>query len=193
MAHIGGGASPLERTLELFKPGDVVTHALHGRTGQILDAAGRLLPAVVDARRRGVVMDVGHGSGNLSFAVAERAAAAGWFPDTISSDIHSGNVNVAQVVEYADDAVEVPGCAGHAARRGGLARRRRAHQRRRSRYRAGGDALARPAAMDERATILGSMQECEFDAHRLAAGILASRRRRMVDVATVRDGELVTA
>jgi dihydroorotase len=93
MAHIGGGASPLERTLEFFKPGDVVTHALHGRSGQILDATGRILPVVLDAQRRGVVMDIGHGSGNLSFAVAERAAAAGWFPDTISSDIHSGNVN----------------------------------------------------------------------------------------------------
>jgi dihydroorotase len=92
MAHIGGGASPLERTLELLRPGDVVTHALHGRTGQIVDANGTVLPAVLDARRRGIVMDIGHGSGNLSFAVAERAAAAGWFPDTISSDIHAGNV-----------------------------------------------------------------------------------------------------
>ncbi|MEZ5292312.1 MAG: amidohydrolase/deacetylase family metallohydrolase [Vicinamibacterales bacterium] len=92
MVHIGGGASPLERTLDLLRPGDIVTHALHGRSGQILDANGRMLPAVVDARRRGIVMDIGHGSGNLSFAVAERAAAAGWFPDTISSDIHSGNV-----------------------------------------------------------------------------------------------------
>jgi dihydroorotase len=93
MAHIGGGASPLERTLELMRPGDIVTHALHGRTGQILDPGGRLLPAVAEAQRRGVVMDIGHGSGNLSFAVAERTAAIGWFPDTISSDIHSGNVN----------------------------------------------------------------------------------------------------
>jgi len=93
MTHIGGGASPLERTLELMRPGDIVTHALHGRSGQILDANGRLLPAVAEAQKRGVVMDIGHGSGNLSFAVAERAAAAGWFPDTISSDIHSGNVN----------------------------------------------------------------------------------------------------
>ncbi|MGD9903339.1 MAG: amidohydrolase/deacetylase family metallohydrolase [Vicinamibacterales bacterium] len=93
MVHIGGGASPLERTLEMLRPGDVVTHALHGRSGQILDATGQVLPAVVAAQQRGVLMDIGHGSGNLSFAVAERAAADGWFPDTISSDIHSGNVN----------------------------------------------------------------------------------------------------
>lgn len=93
MVHIGGGALPLERTLELLRPGDVVTHALHGRTGQILDTSGRVLPQVLEAQKRGIVMDIGHGSGNLSFAVAERAAATGWFPDTISSDIHSGNVN----------------------------------------------------------------------------------------------------
>lgn len=93
MVHIGGGASPLERILELLRPGDVVTHALHARSGQILDAAGRILPAVEEARRRGVVMDVGHGSGNLSFEVAERAARVGWFPDTISSDVHSRNLD----------------------------------------------------------------------------------------------------
>lgn len=92
MVHIGGGASPLERVLEMLKAGDVVTHMLHGRTGQTIDDAGRVLPAALEARRRGVTMDIGHGSGNLSFAVAERAARAGWWPDTISSDIHSGNV-----------------------------------------------------------------------------------------------------
>lgn len=92
MVHIGGGASPLERTLALLQPGDVVTHALHGRTGQTLDVSGRVLPAVLEAQRRGITMDVGHGSGNLSFAVADRAAAAGWWPDTISSDIHGANL-----------------------------------------------------------------------------------------------------
>lgn len=92
MVHIGGGASPLERTLELLKPGDVVTHVLHGRTGQTFDQAGRVLPAVLEAQRRGITMDIGHGSGNLSFAVADRAAAAGWWPDTISSDIHGANI-----------------------------------------------------------------------------------------------------
>lgn len=92
MVHIGGGASPLERTLERLKPGDVVTHVLHGRSGQTLDEAGRVLPAVLEAQRRGITMDIGHGSGNLSFAVADRAAAAGWWPDTISSDIHGANV-----------------------------------------------------------------------------------------------------
>lgn len=93
MVHIGGGASPLERILEILEPGDVVTHALHARTGQILDVEGRILPQVLEAQRRGIFMDIGHGSGNLSFEVAEKAARVGWFPDTISSDIHSRNVN----------------------------------------------------------------------------------------------------
>lgn len=93
MVHVGGGASPLERILEILKPGDILTHALHARSGQILDAQGRVLPQVLEAQRRGVFMDVGHGSGNLSFEVAERAARAGWFPDAISSDIHSRNIH----------------------------------------------------------------------------------------------------
>src|SRR6185437_15536445 len=46
-----------------------------------------------EARERGVFMDVGHGSGNFSWATAERAAAQNWWPDTISTDLHSRNVN----------------------------------------------------------------------------------------------------
>jgi dihydroorotase len=93
MVHIGGGASPLKDILSLLKQGDVVTHALHARSGQIIDADGKIVPDVTEARGRGIWMDIGHGSGNLSFAVAEKAMAAGFVPDTISSDIHSRNVN----------------------------------------------------------------------------------------------------
>ena len=54
---------------------------------------GRLLPAALAAKRRGVVFDVGHGGGSFDFTVAEAAIAQGCPPDTISSDIHviSGN------------------------------------------------------------------------------------------------------
>src|SRR5438477_23282 len=54
---------------------------------------GRLLPAALAAKRRGVVFDVGHGGGSFDYTVAEPAIAQGCPPDTISSDIHvfSGN------------------------------------------------------------------------------------------------------
>jgi dihydroorotase len=54
---------------------------------------GRLLPAALAAKQRGVVFDVGHGGGSFDYTVAEAAIAQGAPPDTISSDIHvfSGN------------------------------------------------------------------------------------------------------
>lgn len=54
---------------------------------------GRLLPAALAAKRRGVVFDIGHGGGSFDFTVAEAAIAEGAPPDTISSDLHvvSGN------------------------------------------------------------------------------------------------------
>lgn len=54
---------------------------------------GKLLPAALAAKQRGVLFDVGHGGGSFDFTVAEVAIPAGCTPDTISSDIHvfSGN------------------------------------------------------------------------------------------------------
>ena len=54
---------------------------------------GKLLPAALAAKQRGVMFDVGHGGGSFDFTVAEVAIPGGCTPDTISSDIHvfSGN------------------------------------------------------------------------------------------------------
>jgi dihydroorotase len=46
-----------------------------------------LLPAVLDARRRGVLFDVGNGlNKHITWDIAERAMKAGLLPDTISTD-----------------------------------------------------------------------------------------------------------
>ena len=92
MVHIGGSSRPLEDIFALLRKGDVVTHVLRG-DGGILDTAGRVLPAALEASQRGVFMDIGHGSGNFWFDTAERALSQGWMPDTISSDLHSRSVN----------------------------------------------------------------------------------------------------
>ena len=93
MVHIGGSPSPLREILASLKRGDVVTHVLREQPNGAIDAEGRVRESFLDARARGVVMDVGHGSGNFSWKTAELAAAAGWWPDTISSDLHSRNAN----------------------------------------------------------------------------------------------------
>jgi dihydroorotase len=87
MIHIGDTVSPLPSILELLRPGDIVTH-MYAPTQGILDAQGRVIPEVRAARRRGVLFDFGNGrTEHWNWAIAERALAQGFAPDTISSDL----------------------------------------------------------------------------------------------------------
>lgn len=88
MVHIGQTVSPLPAILALLRPGDIVTHVYAPPPNGILDANGRVLPEVREARQRGILFDVGNGrSGHITWDVAERALAQDFLPDTISSDL----------------------------------------------------------------------------------------------------------
>jgi dihydroorotase len=50
---------------------------------------GTVKPAVLRARERGVLFDIGHGMGSFSFKTARAMLANGFLPDTISSDVHA--------------------------------------------------------------------------------------------------------
>ena len=100
MCHIGGveTVALMSQILETLRSGDILTHCYSGApnlsdqfTNIVQD--GRLLPAALDAKQRGVVFDIGHGGGSFDYTVAEAAISQGCPPDTISSDIHvfSGN------------------------------------------------------------------------------------------------------
>jgi len=100
MCHIGGVETRklMSDILDLLRPGDVLTHAFSGApniggdfTNIVQD--GKLLPAALAAKQRGVIFDVGHGGGSFDYTVCEAAMQQGAPPDTISSDIHvfSGN------------------------------------------------------------------------------------------------------
>jgi dihydroorotase len=87
MIHMGQTTSPLSKLLPLLKRGDIVTHMFAPAPNGILDDAGRILPEVLAARRRGVWFDVGNGvSGHLRWDVVEQVLRAGFWPDTISTD-----------------------------------------------------------------------------------------------------------
>ena len=74
-----------------MKAGDIYTHCFHGFPSTILEPESRRIhPAVAAARERGVLFDIGHGQGSFTWTVAEAAAAQGFWPDTISTDLHSG-------------------------------------------------------------------------------------------------------
>ena len=100
MCHIGGVESVelMSQILDMLRPGDVLTHCYSGApndAGQFTNIVqgGKVLPAALNAKKRGVMFDVGHGGGSFDYTVAEAAIAQGCPPDTISSDIHvfSGN------------------------------------------------------------------------------------------------------
>lgn len=90
--HIGGSYTPLKEFMPLLKQGDIVTHVYNPRPNSILDDSGHLLPEVLEAQRRGVLFDVGHGRTNFSFRIAEKCLAQGLVPYTISSDVSNGSV-----------------------------------------------------------------------------------------------------
>ena len=58
-----------------------------------MHADGRIREEVVEARRRGVVFDIGHGGGSFGFRTAEHMLEAGFLPDVISSDVHALSIN----------------------------------------------------------------------------------------------------
>ena len=93
MVHIGGIDEPFREVIALLEKGDIITHCFCDRSSNILDEEGRLLPEVWEARRRGVLFDVGHGAGSFGFRVARAALDQGFPPDTISSDLHTHNIN----------------------------------------------------------------------------------------------------
>jgi len=93
MIHIGDTFSPLPDILALMKPGDIVTHMYSPPPHSILDDNGRVLPQVRDARKRGVLFDVGNGrNGHITWEVAERALAQDFLPDTITSDLNGPGI-----------------------------------------------------------------------------------------------------
>jgi dihydroorotase len=83
----------LDDVLAVMAKGDILTHTYHGMSHGILDEAGQVRRAVRKARERGVLFDVGHGAGSFNWQVCETALAQEFPPDTISTDLHTANIN----------------------------------------------------------------------------------------------------
>ena len=89
MCHIDHPPPSYEAVLDMLRPGDVLTHAFRPFPNAPITAQGKVKPAVLEARKRGVLFDIGHGSGSFSFKTARAMLANGFYPDTISSDVHT--------------------------------------------------------------------------------------------------------
>ena len=85
---------------ELFfkhlRPGDIYTHtyaALGGAREEIVDEKNNLKPFVLEAQKRGIIFDVGYGGASFNYSQAIPALKAGLYPNTISTDLHTGSMN----------------------------------------------------------------------------------------------------
>ncbi len=80
-----------ELVLERLRPGDIYTHQYRADV-PMLDANGKVRAYLFEARKRGVLFDVGHGSGSFSFSQAVPAVAQGFVPDSLGTDLHTSSM-----------------------------------------------------------------------------------------------------
>ena len=84
---------PLSQLLmEKLRPGDIYTHTYSGLRGEVTEA-GKPSAGMFEGRKRGVIFDVGHGGGSFVFRVAIPLTKAGFWPDSISTDLHVSSMN----------------------------------------------------------------------------------------------------
>ena len=90
MVHHSFSTVMLEESPGQMRAGDVYTHCYHGFDSTIVDPESKVIdPTVTAARKRGVLFDIGHGMGAFNWTVAEICSAKDFWPDTISTDLHS--------------------------------------------------------------------------------------------------------
>jgi dihydroorotase len=78
--------------LKHLRPGDIYTHTYLAAV-PMLDDSKRVMPYLFEARKRGVIFDVGHGGGSFAFRQAVPAIKQGFIPDSVSTDLHITSMN----------------------------------------------------------------------------------------------------
>jgi dihydroorotase len=99
MIDFGGSMPPLpieELFMKHLRPGDIFTHCfgqLRGRESIVDVQTQKVKPFVYDARKRGIYFDVGYGGISFAYSQAIPAIKEGFYPNSISTDIHTGSMN----------------------------------------------------------------------------------------------------
>jgi dihydroorotase len=94
MAHLDHPPPSRLEVLSRLRRGDILTHCFRPFPNAPVLADRRIREEVSEARRRGVIFDIGHGGGgSFGFRTAEGMLASGFLPDVISSDVHALSIN----------------------------------------------------------------------------------------------------
>jgi len=78
--------------LDKLRPGDIYTHCFSGHREEVLEN-GKLNPSMVEGRKRKIIFDIGFGQASFYWYVAVPAYQAGFYPDSISTDLHTNSMN----------------------------------------------------------------------------------------------------
>lgn len=86
---------PLNEMLAKLRPGDIFTHAFGDVTDRtsVIDEQGKVKPFVLEAQKKGIRFDVGHGGGSFHFSEAVPALEQGLLPDAFGTDLHKFSMN----------------------------------------------------------------------------------------------------
>ena len=81
--------------LSRMRSGDIMTHAFENVAERmtVVDDQGKVRPFVLDAQKRGVLFDIGHGGGGFWFNQAIPAFKQGLFPNSFGTDEHRTSMN----------------------------------------------------------------------------------------------------
>jgi dihydroorotase len=99
MIDFGGSTPPLsieELFMKHLRPGDIFTHCfgqLKSREYIVDLQTQKIKPFVWEARKRGIIFDVGYGGISFAYSQAIPAIKEGFFPNSISTDMHTGSMN----------------------------------------------------------------------------------------------------
>jgi dihydroorotase len=99
MVDFGGSTPPLpieELFMKHLRPGDIFTHCfgqLRSREYIVDLQTQKVKPFVWEARKRGIIFDVGYGGISFAYSQAIPAIKEGFFPNSISTDMHTGSMN----------------------------------------------------------------------------------------------------
>lgn len=88
MAHIDFPPPGRREVLEALRPGDILTHCFRPFPNAPVTRGSHIREDILEARRRGIIFDIGHGFGGFAFKSARAMLAEGVMPDVISSDVH---------------------------------------------------------------------------------------------------------
>ena len=101
MIDFGGNNPPLSLEtlfMKYLRPGDIFTHAytlLEGNTRETIvdEKTQKVKPFALEARKKGIIFDVGYGGASFNYSQAIPAVKSGFYPNTISTDLHTGSMN----------------------------------------------------------------------------------------------------